>query len=432
MPGFGVILRLLRAVRWRARNNQLRQGLTDAAIRILGLFLLIALWNRLAPLSWVLGWPAFAVVAGTAVGFSAWRLARAEPLWKAARRADQAAELYDELTSAYWFQRHPEDSEWVAKHIDRAEQHAAGLDAQTLVPFERPQRLAWPIVLIAAIGLLSVTPVPRVFEQIVERLSQIQLTGGDKSRDPVAELDEATDRDGDGFEDQPLEELRPLLPQLEEQQQEGENALPDDALGEESEAPEGAQMEGEEGQQEGEPGEDEGQQMEAQNPEDMEADSEGEPSPDPNAREQDGQGDSTEDTGAMLPGGDEVFLQEGGEDLEQVEAGEEELGHATREGGGEEELELGEMTTLEVQLQREILAVPEPEEEEDPEADKEELVTRAERSYLDFESVELPPEFEKQELLESEPIPWRYRPYVLTYFKALRERDNQRREEERR
>jgi hypothetical protein len=115
-----------------------------------------------------------------------------------------------------------------------------------------------------------------------------------------------------------------------------------------------------------------------------------------------------------------------------MELGEEEVGHATRDGGEELELELGELETLEVQLQRELLAAEElPEEPEDPEEEeKEELVTKAEDSRIDFREVTRPDEAALQELLQSESVPWEYRQIVLAYFKALRERDNQKDEEE--
>lgn len=426
------IIRLLREVRRRLRTNIWLQEGRDAAARALGVGVLLLGWNRTMPERLMLGWPFWALVG---VGFAVHavvRFGRREPLSQAAARVDASAGLHDELTSAYWFARHPEESEWVDLHVERAAERARSLNANTLVPLERPS-LVLPLALAAVLAILTVAPVPRVFEAVVERLAAIDLSGTEEDLGTVAELQEAGAPEEPQAALQQGDEQQILVPQLEERG-EGESLAPEEgALEEELEEPdpEGSFMEGDEEGEQGEAGEQaEGEPMDAENPDDVPADSEGEPSPDPNASEQDGEGESTEESGAMLPGGEEVFLQEGGEDLEQTEAGEEDLGHATREGGEEQELELGELNTLEVELQREILAVPEPEQEELTEEEKEEEITRAERSFLDFEAVNQPGEFARQELLESESIPWRYRRLVLTYFKALRERDNQQREEQ--
>ncbi|MFW6198615.1 MAG: hypothetical protein ACOC5E_02205, partial [Acidobacteriota bacterium] len=153
--------------------------------------------------------------------------------------------------------------------------------------------------------------------------------------------------------------------------------------------------------------------------------------PEPSASQQPGAGEPAEEQGAMLPGGDEVFLQEGGEDLQRSGEAEEEMGHATRKGGGEEELEGDESpTTLQVQLQREILALPEDAASPQDEEDTEQRLTRAERSLLELQEIDPGAEFGRQEMLSGEPIPWRHRSLVLDYFRALRERDNQQQERE--
>ena len=130
----------------------------------------------------------------------------------------------------------------------------------------------------------------------------------------------------------------------------------------------------------------------------------------------------------MLPGGDEVFLQQGTDEADQAQLGEEEVGHATREGGEEQDLVQGELSTLEVELQREILAMSEEEAEEEPE-EMEELVIKAEVSRLEFQTVESPSEYAQQELMQTETVPWSYRDLVRSYFKTLRARDNQQEDE---
>lgn len=432
MPDTSAILRLLHSVRRRTRGNRMLQVLVDGGSQALGVFLVLTLWNTLMPEAWGLGWLFYAVAALCVVGVQLVRLGAAESLSSTAHRTDGLADLHDELVSAHWFSGQQEGDEWVDLHLSRATDTARGLSAERLVPWRRPRGVAVPVVL--AVGLMAVLllPVPRVFEDIAERLGELALGGGDELADePLADLEQLGDRAPDP-EAPPEDEENALIPLGEQPEASGENALPEEeGTLEEMDEPEGEMAEGEEAGAEGEQGEQtEGEQQEAQSPEDAPAEQQGEASPDPSAGQDDGEGESSEQEGPMLPGGEEVFLQEGGEDAEQQQLAEEEMGHATREGGGEEELDPGELTTLEVQLERELLGVPE--EEADPESeDKEELVTRAERSFLEYEEISPPDAFAVQELLQSESIPWRYRQLVLNYFKVLRERDNQQQEQER-
>lgn len=431
MPDTSPILRLLYAVRRRLRGNRLLQALVDGATWVLGTALVLTLWNALMPEAWALSWWVYAAGFAAALAPHLSRLRRSEPLSGAAHQADGLADLHDELTSAYWFSRQGDTDEWVDLHLTRAADTARGLTADRLVPWSRPRRLTAPALL--AVGLTGVLllPVPRVFDNIVERLSEIALGSQDEAaEEPLAALEELGDRATEPETPEQDEEL--LVPMAEEAEAAGEDAMPE----EEGQLQESEQQEGETAESE-QPGDQpqqgeqtDGEQQQAQDPQDMQAQQDGEASPEAKASQEDGNGESTDQEGPMLPGGEEVFLQEGGEDVEQQQQADEEMGHATREGGGEEELELGELTTLEVQLEREILGVPE--EEADPESeDKEELVTRAEQSFLDYEEISPPDDFAAQELLQAESIPWRYRRLVLSYFKTLRERDNQQQEQDR-
>lgn len=427
MPERPSVSGLLRTLRARVRRNLMAQEAVDVALVVAAGALLLAAWNATMPLSmgisavWLVPLT-IAVLARAAV-----RLRDPWPLWRAARRADRVEALHDELTSAHWFERHPEDGEWVDAHLDRARGTAAELDPRQVVPSERPRRLA--AVAGCALGALAFAwlPVPRVFEPVVDRLGEIaaELTAPEDEliaalQDPSLEDPEDADPFGD---DDRLE-----LPE-DGQEQEGEpGALEQqEPEGDEGEAPENAEEqmteaeEGDEGQQDGEP-----QEMQVDNPEDL-PESEGEQEPDPNQSQQEGQGESTEESGESMPAGEEVFLQDGGEEIEQMELGEEEIGHATREGGEEQQLELGELETLEVQLMREILETePPPNDPEEPEEEeKEERVTEAEESRLEFRQVQRPDEGALQEILQSESVPWEYRQLVLAYFRALREKDNQ-------
>lgn len=431
MSDSGSILRLLTVVRRRLRGNRLVQVVVDGAIALLGAWLALRLWSALAPRGLAVGWPGWLVAALVVVAVQAIRMGRGETLSGAARSTDRAADLHDELTSAYWFSRQGQGDDWVGLHVHRAAETAGQLDPERLVPWRRPQRLATVPVLAVALVAIGWLPIPRVFEGIAQRLAQLDLGGGEEpAQEPLAALEELGDRAAQP-ELSPEQEQEMLLPMMEEAEPGGEDALAEEGGLEEVEEPEGQLAEGDEPGQQGEQGEQsEGEQAETQSPEDAPGESEGEAPPDATASQDEGQGESTDESGPMLPGGDEVFLQEGGEDVEQSQLSEEEMGHATREGGGEEELELGEVSTLDVQLEREILEIPE--EEAEPESeDKEELVTKAEQSFLEFEDVVTPDETAMQELLQAESIPWRYRQLVLDYFRALRNRDNQKPQQDR-
>jgi len=431
MPDSTSIVRLLRDLARRARTNRLLQELADSVGVVLAAWLLMALWNATMPRQVVLGWPLFALVTVAAAVWTAMRCARPVSLRQAAYCADEAADLTDELTSAYWFVGHPQEDDWVGLHVERAAETARGLDGGKLLPVRRPQRLGVAAGCFAGLMAVTLLPVPRVFENVADRLSDIALFEEpvDESMEALAALQEATDAASRADEaTTPVPDEQLLMPQPGDQGETAEGALEDEgALEEQEPGPEGAFTEGDEPGEEGEAGE-EGEQTQVENPEDLPADTEGEQAPDPNASQQEGQGESTEESGTTLPGGDEVFLQQGTDEADQAQLGEEEVGHATREGGEEQDLLQGELGTLEVELQREILAMPQEEGEEEAE-EQEELVIKAEASRLEFQTIDSPSEFAEQDLLQTETVPWNYRDVVRSYFKTLRERDNQKEDE---
>ena len=316
-------------------------------------------------------------------------------------------------------------------HVERAADTARSLDGGTLLPVRRPQRLGLAAGCFAGLMAVALLPVPRVFENVVDRLGDIAMSEEplDESMEALTALEEADTARRANEPPAPLADEQLLLPQPGDEAQTGENALEEDSALEEQEPdPEGQVTEGDEAGEEGEAGED-GEQTQTENPEDMPADTEGEQAPDPNASQQEGQGESTEESGTTLPGGDEVFLQQGTDEADQPQLGEEEVGHATREGGEEQDLMQGELSTLEVELQREILALPDEEPEEETEEQEEELIIKAEASRLEFQTVESPSEFAEQEIMQTETVPWGYRDLVRLYFKTLRARDNQKEDE---
>jgi len=208
------IQRVLEAVRRRARGNRLLQAAVDGGSWLLGAWLAMALWNATMPESIGLGWPLQAAVSLGIAGIFVVRVGGAEPLWRSARRTDRRADLHDELTSAYWFFRHESASEWIQLHLDRASETARRLDPSSLVPFERPRRLAVPAAL--AFGLLLVwsLPVPRVFDDLAQRIADLDLTGSEEGlgEEPVASLDELGDPAQDPELLTPEEEQDRLVP----------------------------------------------------------------------------------------------------------------------------------------------------------------------------------------------------------------------------
>lgn len=133
--------------------------------------------------------------------------------------------------------------------------------------------------------------------------------------------------------------------------------------------------------------------------------------------------------GAMAMPSDEVQKSassgEGGDPSDQQGGP---AGHATSEAVEDAEMQLGQATTLEVQLEMEVLAKEqnplEPEEPPDPE-DLFQEASRQETATVDFRSVQRPSTYAEGSALSVEQIPWRYRNLVKRYFLAIRPRESQ-------
>lgn len=92
-------------------------------------------------------------------------------------------------------------------------------------------------------------------------------------------------------------------------------------------------------------------------------------------------------------------------------------GDTTGPGGGGEEPVLGEATTLDVQLEMEILK-PDEDKELVPEEIFERL-SREEKSILNYEDVGLRKNYAEEEAIQRQGIPWRYRALVKHYFLSI-------------
>jgi hypothetical protein len=103
-------------------------------------------------------------------------------------------------------------------------------------------------------------------------------------------------------------------------------------------------------------------------------------------------------------------------------------GNATSDPVEGAEMQLGQATTLEVQLEMEVLDKeenqPEPEEPPDPE-DLFQEASRQETAMVEYRSVRKPSSYAEGAALSVEQIPWRYRNLVKRYFLAIRPRENQ-------
>jgi len=103
-------------------------------------------------------------------------------------------------------------------------------------------------------------------------------------------------------------------------------------------------------------------------------------------------------------------------------------GHATSEAIEGAEMQLGQATTLEVQLEMEVLDKEEdplqPEEPHDPE-DIFQEASRQETAIVEYRNVRGPSSYAEGSALSVEQIPWRYRNLVKRYFLAIRPRENQ-------
>ena len=101
-------------------------------------------------------------------------------------------------------------------------------------------------------------------------------------------------------------------------------------------------------------------------------------------------------------------------------------GHATSDPTGGE-VELGAPTTLDVQLEMEIIE-EQPPEEEIEEIDPEDIFQEASRqqnSIIQYRNVRGPSSYAEGSALNIERIPWRYRNLVKRYFLAIKPRENQ-------
>lgn len=92
-------------------------------------------------------------------------------------------------------------------------------------------------------------------------------------------------------------------------------------------------------------------------------------------------------------------------------------GQTTGPGGANEEQVLGEATTLDVQLEMEVLSA---EENEEPVPEEIfERLSREEKSTLNYEEVQPPGSYAAESAMERDRVPWQYRALVKRYFLTI-------------
>ena len=387
-----------------------------------------SIWNFLAPPRFMA--PVYILLVGilVALAHSIWRLSSPSPLSHTAAVIDRRAGLRDELKSAFWFLDRADNS-WRRLQIARAARSASELDVGALFPRARPPRLVLILTLAVLLLALQLVPLSSILgsspfaADSSAAEEQLQLLSED-AESPFAEEDLTEDDLMSSEAEESLERsswpgLEELLALLEDEELPLEEGL----------EPEASLLEAD---PQGERGESDAQEASldeeaaAKLPEEEFPPGPGEAESEDMRLEQQEGGEAATDEVPLMPGSDEVFLQDEGEDLIEADLGDEEVGHSTKNPDGEKALEEGDLASLEVQLRLEIIRAEELQEpEEQPEEEPEERDTRAAPSTVSFRTLVGRGDFADQELLSSDSLPWRYRKLVLAYFRSLRQREKE-------
>jgi hypothetical protein len=129
-----LIVGLLKRAERRSRANRVLKNLAAAA----SISLLIPIAFKLLDLVFLFrGRTVVLVFTIWGIGSLAylfWRIRGRETLADVAARLDRKAELHDQIKTAYWFIRHPQDSEWVAAQLRSAAHRTAAMDLNQLYP----------------------------------------------------------------------------------------------------------------------------------------------------------------------------------------------------------------------------------------------------------------------------------------------------------
>jgi hypothetical protein len=134
-----IILQLLRKVERRTRANRLAHELTFGLAVVLIIPIALKTWDLFYPLSTMTVTTTLAVCAFGFMLYAVVRVCHKGTLFQAAASIDERANLYDAMTSASWFIREKESSNWIDAQLEGTARNAATLDVSRLYPQAVPR-----------------------------------------------------------------------------------------------------------------------------------------------------------------------------------------------------------------------------------------------------------------------------------------------------
>ena len=153
-----IILRLLRKVERRTRANRLAHELTFGLVVALSIPVGFKTWDLFSPLATPTIETALVV---SAIGFLAYAIVRIfhrGTLFQAAASVDEKANLFDAMTSAFWFIHRKESSKWVDAQLKDTARHASTLDVSRLYPAAVPRTIYVAVAMFFFFVALNLIP----------------------------------------------------------------------------------------------------------------------------------------------------------------------------------------------------------------------------------------------------------------------------------
>jgi hypothetical protein len=178
-----LILRLLKEVERRTRGNRILNATATGfamAMAIPVLFKILDLFISFRTTTVMI----FFVVWGLATaGWLAWRVrGLKESLTGIAASIDKESQGHDQIKTAYWFIRNPQNSDWVNAQLQRAAANAKKIQIRSLYPRRLPRASFIAIGLILLLGVLNFLPVPWNYNWFyLQGAPAFSLTDADKS-----------------------------------------------------------------------------------------------------------------------------------------------------------------------------------------------------------------------------------------------------------
>jgi hypothetical protein len=153
-----IILRLLRRAEWRARVQRLAHELTFGFSLVLIIPIALKTWDLYSPLTVTAIMMAIGFSGAVFAAYAVSRIFRRGNLLEAAASVDEKAKLYDALTSASWFIRNQENSQWIDAQIEGTARNAADIDLPRLYPRRIPRTSYVAAVLLVFFVALNFIP----------------------------------------------------------------------------------------------------------------------------------------------------------------------------------------------------------------------------------------------------------------------------------